>query len=110
MAILNGGLMHKCFPKHSSMGTARMKLAKETDEEGKKRGVSMERNKAGIKKRNPDSLSNLIKIQTMNYLIRYVKSRMKFNLKTKTNGLKQLKNQKSSTPPPPLAYTVIYSL
>ena len=37
MAIGNGGLMQECFPKHSRTGTARIKLYKETDEEGKKR-------------------------------------------------------------------------
>ena len=35
--------MLECFPKHSGMGTARMKLAKETNEKGKKRDVSKER-------------------------------------------------------------------
>ena len=40
MAIGNEELMLECFPKHSSMGTARMKKDKET-EEGKKRGVIM---------------------------------------------------------------------
>ena len=46
--------MHECFPKHSRMGTARMKQDKETDEEGKKKGASMERSKAGSKeKRSP---------------------------------------------------------
>ena len=58
MAIANGDLMHECFPKHSRMGTARTKLDKETDEEGKKRGVSMERSKAGTKKRSPYGLSH----------------------------------------------------
>ena len=43
MAIGNWEFMHECFPKHSRMGTARMKKDKETDEEGKKRGVNMER-------------------------------------------------------------------
>ena len=39
------------------MGTARKKKGKETDEEGKQRGVSMERSKAGTKeKRSPDGL------------------------------------------------------
>ena len=51
MAIGNGELMHECFPKHSRMGTARMKKDKVTDEEGKKRGVSMERSTAGTKKK-----------------------------------------------------------
>ena len=51
MAIGNGELMHECFPKHSRMGTARMKLDKETGEGGKKRGVSMEKSKAGTKKK-----------------------------------------------------------
>ena len=41
--------MHECFPKHSRMGTERTKKDKETDEEGKNRGVSMERSKAGTK-------------------------------------------------------------
>ena len=34
-----------------------MKYDKELDEEDKKRGVSMERSKAGTKKRSPDGLS-----------------------------------------------------
>ena len=59
MAIGNGELMHECFSKHSRMGTARTKQDNETDEEGKKRGVSMERSKAGTKgKRSPDCLNN----------------------------------------------------
>ena len=33
-------------------------MARRTDEEGKKRGVSMERSKAGTKKRSPDGLSH----------------------------------------------------
>ena len=49
MAIGNGELMHECFPKHLRMGTARTKQDKETDEGGKKRGVSMEKSKAGAK-------------------------------------------------------------
>ena len=44
MAIGNWELMNECFLKHLRMGTAT------TDEEGKKRGVSMERSKAGTKK------------------------------------------------------------
>ena len=50
MAIGNRELMHECFPKHLCMGTARMKSDKKTDEEDKKRGVSMERSKADTKK------------------------------------------------------------
>ena len=37
MAIGNGELVHECFPKHSRMGTARMKYDKETDEDGKEK-------------------------------------------------------------------------
>ena len=44
----NVELMRECLPKHSRMGTSRMKQVKET-EEGKKRGVSVERSKAGTK-------------------------------------------------------------
>ena len=40
------------------MGTARMKYEKETDEDGKKTGVSMERSKAGTNKRSPVGLSH----------------------------------------------------
>ena len=50
--------MQECSPKHSRMGTARTKKDKETDEEGKKRGVSMERSKAGTNKRSPVGLSH----------------------------------------------------
>ena len=35
--------MQECFPKHSRMGTARMKEDNETNVEGKKRGVNMEK-------------------------------------------------------------------
>ena len=61
MAVGNGGLMQECFPKHSRMGTARMKYDKET-EEGKKKDVSMERSKAGTNKEVPMSYHYLIKI------------------------------------------------
>ena len=47
MAIGNEELMHECFPKHSRMGAARMKYDKVTEEEGKKKEVSMERSKSG---------------------------------------------------------------
>ena len=58
MPIGNGKLVHESFTKHLRMGTARMKYVKETDEDGKKRGVSMEKSKAGAKKRSPDGLSH----------------------------------------------------
>ena len=50
--------MHGVFPKHSRTGTARTKEDKETGEDGKKTGVSMERSKAGTNKRSPDDLSH----------------------------------------------------
>ena len=52
MAIGNGELMHECFPKHPHMGTAIIKYEKETDEDSKNRGVSVERRKEGTKKRS----------------------------------------------------------
>ena len=52
MAIGHGELIHERFLKHSRMGTARTEYDKEPDEEGKKRGVSMERRKAGTKQRS----------------------------------------------------------
>ena len=62
MAIENGELVHACFTKHSRMGTARMKLDKET-EDGKKRGVSKERSKGGMKKKVPTAYHYLTKTQ-----------------------------------------------
>ena len=38
--------MHEYFPQHSRMGTAIMKLGKETEEDIKKSGESMERSEA----------------------------------------------------------------
>ena len=61
MAIGNVELMYVYFPKHLHMGTVRMKKDKET--EGKKRGVSMERSKTGMKKISPIAYCYLIKIQ-----------------------------------------------
>ena len=55
--------MHESFPKYSRMGTARMKYDKETEVEGKKKGVSMEKSKAGTKKKVPTAYHYLIKIQ-----------------------------------------------
>ena len=46
----HGEVMHECFPKQSRMLTAKTKYDKKTDEDGKKRGVCMERSKAGTKK------------------------------------------------------------
>ena len=57
-SIGHGELVHECFHKHARMGTARTKYYKETDEDGKKRGVSTERSKAGTNKRSPDGLSH----------------------------------------------------
>ena len=45
MAVENVGTHAEVFTKHSRMGTTRMKYDIETDLEGKKRGVSMERSK-----------------------------------------------------------------
>ena len=42
MAIGNGELTHECFSQHFHIGIAQVKQDKETDIEGKKRGVSME--------------------------------------------------------------------
>ena len=56
MAIGNGLLMYECFPKHWRMGTGKVKLDKETDDEAKKRGVNMARSKEGTKK-NKSQLS-----------------------------------------------------
>ena len=57
MAIGNGELVHKYFPKHSRMGTARMK------EDGKKRGVSVEKVNRAQKKEVSTAYHYLIKIE-----------------------------------------------
>ena len=56
MAIEKAELMQECFPKHFLMGPARMKYDQETDEDGKKKGVSVE-SKAGTTKKSIDGLS-----------------------------------------------------
>ena len=50
-AIGNGEPMHECFPKNLRMGTARIKLDKERKEDGKKRGMSMQRSNVGTKEK-----------------------------------------------------------
>ena len=83
MAIGHGELMHECFPKHSRMGTARTKQDKHTDEEGKKRGVSMERSKAGTKKRSRRPITSQSKYNdnkhNMVMFYKIWKSIMKYN-------------------------------
>ena len=63
VAIGHGELMHECFPKHLRMGTARMKSDKKTDEGGKKKGVNIEKRKAGTKRDVPTASHILIKIR-----------------------------------------------
>ena len=64
MAIVHGGLMQECFPKHWRMGTARTKYDKETDEYGKKRGVRvLKEAKRARKKEVPTAYHILSKIQ-----------------------------------------------
>ena len=53
MAIENGELKHECFPKHLRMGTARLKLDNETEEESKNRRMNVERSTADTKTRSP---------------------------------------------------------
>ena len=69
--------MHEYFPKHSRMGTARMQYDKETNEDGKKRGVSIERSKAGTKKRSP--LQAFYKILKKYNKIQLTKNKMDLN-------------------------------
>ena len=59
MAIGNGELMHECFPKHLSMGTARMiKIKKQTKEVRREAWVWKKAKRARNKKRCPDGLSH----------------------------------------------------
>ena len=57
------GIMHECFPKHSRIGTAKMKYDdKETDKVDKMKCVSM-KSKAGTRKEVLTAYAYLIKIQ-----------------------------------------------
>ena len=83
MAIGYGELMHECFPNTHAWEQQERNETKR-DEDGKKRGVSMERSKAGTNKRSHEGLSlpnqNTIIINKIwQYFIRNLKSRMKFN-------------------------------
>ena len=51
------------FSQTLAHGNSKNEIDNETDEDGKKRGVSMEKSKAGTKEISPDSLSLLIKIK-----------------------------------------------
>ena len=84
MAIRNGELVHECSPKHSCIGTARMKYDKETVKEFKKIGNSTERSKVYTKERRPNSLSQpnqtaILINMIRSYFIRWRKNTMKFN-------------------------------
>ena len=46
--------MQECSLEHLHMGTARMKLDKDTEEEGKKRRVNIEGSTSGMTKRSSD--------------------------------------------------------
>ena len=45
------------FSQTVAHGNSKNEIDKETDEEGKKRGVNMERSKAGMRERSHDGLS-----------------------------------------------------
>ena len=79
MAIGNGKLMQECFLKHSRMGTARMKSDKETDEEGKNRGVNIERSNAGTKKISRQSITTQSKHNNNKHNILFYKIFKNYN-------------------------------
>ena len=101
MAIGYGGLMHECFPKHSRMGTARMKEEKETGEEGKKRGVSLEGSKASTNKkfRRPITTKSKHNINKHNMVLFYKKYK-KYNEFQFTKNKMDLNNRKMTNHPP----------
>ena len=65
MAVGNGELMQECT-KHSSIA---WEIDKETDKEGKNRGMSMERCKQDMKIISPDGLS----LPNQNIIINIIK-------------------------------------
>ena len=87
------------FPTHAH-GDSKNEIDKETDEDGNKRGVSMERSKAGTNKRSPDGIShpnqNTIIYNKQNVVIFYkklkkynkiqlTKNKMDLNIRKMTN-------------------------
>ena len=91
------------FPNTRAWEQQERNKTKKTDEDGKKRGVSMERSKAGTNKRSPDRLSHpnqktIIISKIWKYFIRNGKSK-EIQLTKKQNGLKYSKNYKLSTLP-----------
>ena len=55
MAIENMELMRECSPEHLSMGTARLKCDKETEEEGKQKKSKNGKKYSCHEKKSPDS-------------------------------------------------------
>ena len=59
MAIRNVELMQECFPKHSHMGTAKMKYDKETEEEVRREErVWKEVKRSRKKKKSPKGVNH----------------------------------------------------
>ena len=52
------GTHARVFSETLAHGNSKNEIRQETDGDGKKRGVSMERSKAGTNKRSPDGLSH----------------------------------------------------
>ena len=96
--------MHECFPKHSRMGTARMKSDKETDEEGKKRIVSLESGHKQKKSRRPITSYSKYNNNKHNMVIFY-KNWKKYNEKFNSEKNKMdLNIQKMKNHPPSPVY------
>ena len=100
MTIGNGELMHECFPKHSRMGTARMKYDKETDKEDKKKAWVWKEAKRAQKKRSPDGLSHPNQNNKQNMAISYKKWK-KYNEIQLTKHKMDLNNRKMTNHHPP---------
>ena len=78
------------FPNTRAWEQQKRNKIKKTDEEGKKRGVSTERSKAGLEKKSStdgQSHPNQNIINKQNIVLRYGRGTMKFNNKNQ-NGLK----------------------
>ena len=95
--------MHECFPKHSRMGTARMKLDKETDEDSNKTGVSIGKKwKVVMKKkksRGPITTKSKYNNNKHNLLVFY-KILKNFNESQLINNKMDLNNPKIKNHPP----------
>ena len=96
------------FPNTSAWEQQERNKTKETDEDGKKRGSSMERSKAGTNKRSPDGLShpNQNTIIIKQNMVIFYKKWKKYNEIQLTKSKMDLNIRKMTNHPPSPGTTI----